>query len=31
MLKIAINDAMSQIDKATEKIMGNLSQLGGLF
>lgn len=31
MLKIAINDAMSQIDKATEKIMGNISQFGGLF
>ena len=31
MIKIAVNDAMSQVDKVTEEKMGRFSSISGLF
>ena len=31
MIKIAVNDAMSQVDKVTEEKMGRFSSIPGLF
>lgn len=31
MLKIAINDALTQVEKASEEIMGDVGGLGGMF